>query len=135
MVVTIGEGQTLLQRADKVGQYVGMTAGQPAAPVRGHEPVGQLQRQRHDRRVHARQDGGRTKGRLRQHRQHLGGAGGLLLGNRVRIPGIVFIGSGKIAYGKLSQALDYGALTLQIQGDFDDACAASARSPIGWAST
>ena len=33
--------------------------------------------------------------------------------------GIVFIGSGKIAIGKLSQALDYGALTLQIQGDFD----------------
>src|SRR5262249_43054 len=33
--------------------------------------------------------------------------------------GIVFIGSGKIALGKLSQALDYGALTLQIEGDFD----------------
>ena len=34
---------------------------------------------------------------------------------------IIFVGSGKIAYGKLSQALDYGALTLQILGDFDDA--------------
>jgi len=34
--------------------------------------------------------------------------------------GIVFIGSGKISFGKLSQALDYGALTLQIHGDFDD---------------
>jgi len=34
--------------------------------------------------------------------------------------GVVFIGSGKISVGKLSQALDYGALTLQIQGDFDD---------------
>src|SRR5690606_11707867 len=33
---------------------------------------------------------------------------------------IVFIGSGKIAFGKLSQALDYGARTLQIDGDFDD---------------
>ena len=33
--------------------------------------------------------------------------------------GIVFIGSGKISFGKLSQALDYGALTLQIKGDFD----------------
>ncbi|HEY4330489.1 MAG TPA: threonine synthase, partial [Phycisphaerae bacterium] len=33
--------------------------------------------------------------------------------------GIVFIGTGKIAFGKLSQALDYGALTLQIEGDFD----------------
>ena len=36
---------------------------------------------------------------------------------------VIFIGSGKIAYGKLSQALDYGALTIQIAGDFDDAMA------------
>ena len=36
---------------------------------------------------------------------------------------IIFIGSGKISYGKLSQALDYGALTIQIAGDFDDAMA------------
>src|SRR3977135_351446 len=34
---------------------------------------------------------------------------------------IIVIGSGKISYGKLSQALDYGALTIQINGDFDDA--------------
>jgi threonine synthase len=32
----------------------------------------------------------------------------------------VFIGEGKIAFGKLSQAMDYGAYTLQIAGDFDD---------------
>jgi threonine synthase len=36
---------------------------------------------------------------------------------------VVFVGSGKIAYGKLSQALDYHAQTLQILGDFDDALA------------
>jgi threonine synthase len=34
---------------------------------------------------------------------------------------VVFVGSGKISYGKLSQALDYGAQTVQIAGDFDDA--------------
>ena len=34
---------------------------------------------------------------------------------------IIFIGSGKITYGKLAQALDHGALTVQIAGDFDDA--------------
>jgi threonine synthase len=32
---------------------------------------------------------------------------------------VVFIPEGQIAYGKLAQALDYGALTLQIQGSFD----------------
>jgi threonine synthase len=36
---------------------------------------------------------------------------------------VIFIGSGKISYGKLSQALEYGALTVQIAGDFDDAMA------------
>jgi threonine synthase len=37
------------------------------------------------------------------------------------IPALVFIPSGKIAAGKLAQALAYGAHTFQIQGDFDDA--------------
>jgi threonine synthase len=32
----------------------------------------------------------------------------------------VFIGSGRIAFGKLSQAMDYGAQTIQVLGDFDD---------------
>jgi threonine synthase len=32
----------------------------------------------------------------------------------------VFIGSGRIAFGKLAQAMDYGAQTIQIKGDFDD---------------
>jgi threonine synthase len=32
----------------------------------------------------------------------------------------VFIGSGRIAFGKLSQSMDYGAQTIQINGDFDD---------------
>src|SRR5438094_715812 len=34
---------------------------------------------------------------------------------------VIFSGSGKISYGKLSQALEHGALTVQIAGDFDDA--------------
>jgi len=35
--------------------------------------------------------------------------------------GIIFIPEGKIAYGKLSQALAYGGKTFQIKGDFDAA--------------
>lgn len=37
------------------------------------------------------------------------------------IPAIVFIPAGKIAAGKLAQALAYGARTLQVEGDFDAA--------------
>jgi threonine synthase len=37
------------------------------------------------------------------------------------MPAFVFIPAGKIASGKLAQALAYGAVTLQIDGDFDEA--------------
>lgn len=37
------------------------------------------------------------------------------------IPSVVFLPAGKIALGKLSQALAYGARCLAIRGDFDDA--------------
>jgi threonine synthase len=40
---------------------------------------------------------------------------------RAGMKAFVFIPSGQIALGKLSQALDYGAVALQIEGDFDDA--------------
>jgi threonine synthase len=33
---------------------------------------------------------------------------------------VVFVGSDKIAFGKLAQALDFGARTIQIDGDFDE---------------
>jgi len=33
--------------------------------------------------------------------------------------GVVFVGGDKIAFGKLAQALDFGARTIQIDGDFD----------------
>jgi threonine synthase len=38
---------------------------------------------------------------------------------RANLKAVVFIPEGQIAYGKLSQTLDYGALTVQVQGDFD----------------
>ena len=38
MVVTIGEGQTLLQTADKVGQYVGMAPGRLRLRYEGMNP-------------------------------------------------------------------------------------------------
>ena len=38
---------------------------------------------------------------------------------RADLRGVVFIPEGQIAFGKLSQTMDFGAITLQIQGDFD----------------
>ena len=42
-------------------------------------------------------------------------------GALANLPVIIFVPEGKIAFGKLSQALAYGAKTLQVRGDFDDA--------------
>ncbi len=62
-------------------------------------------------------------------REHIGEFGDVCIAQR-RCRESVFIGSGKISFGKLSQALDYGALTLQIQGDFD-ACLRRIRQIAG----
>lgn len=42
---------------------------------------------------------------------------------RAGLKALVFIPSGEIAYGKLSQSLAYGARTIQIKGNFDDSMA------------
>ena len=46
---------------------------------------------------------------------------------RAGLRAIVFIPEGKIAWGKLSQSLDYGALTVQLKTDFD-----GLREDAGW---
>ena len=54
---------------------------------------------------------------------------------RAGLGALVLVPAGQIAWGKLAQALDYGALTCQVQGDFD-ACmqtlnAVVRRAPVG----
>jgi threonine synthase len=121
MVVTIGEGQTLLQKADKVGQFVGMSPGNLLLQYEGMNPSGSFKDNgmtaafTHARMVGARRvacaSTGNTSAALAVY------CSATTFGFRA----IIFIGSGKIAYGKLAQALDHGALTIQIVGDFDDA--------------
>ncbi|MEW6207909.1 MAG: threonine synthase [Acidobacteriota bacterium] len=40
---------------------------------------------------------------------------------RARMQAFVFIPAGQVAYGKLSQSLEYGSKVIQIEGNFDDA--------------
>ena len=40
---------------------------------------------------------------------------------RARVRAFVFIPAGQVAYGKLSQSLEYGARVVEIEGNFDDA--------------
>jgi threonine synthase len=120
--VTLGEGQTLLQKADRVGRYAGMDPGRLLLQYEGMNPSGSFK----DNGMAAAFTHARMTGARRAACASTGNTSASLAmycSGTGLMRGIVFIGSGKISYGKLAQALDYGALTLQIDGDFDDAMA------------
>lgn len=119
-VLTIGEGQTILQRADAVASYVGMQTGKLFLQYEGLNPSGSFKDNgmtaafTHARLVGARRAACASTGNTSASLAVYCSATGLM-------KAVIFIGSGKIAYGKLAQSLDHGALTVQIAGDFDDA--------------
>jgi threonine synthase len=116
--VTIREGQTVLQQNDDVANYVNTKAGNLFLQYEGLNPSGSFK------------DNGMTA--AFSHAKMTGvqscacastgntSASMALYAHSCHIKATVFIGSGKIAFGKLSQAMDYGAKTLQIKGNFDD---------------
>jgi threonine synthase len=119
-VATVGEGQTLLQTADIVGRYVGLNPGRLFLQYEGLNPSGSFKDNgmtaafTHARMVGASRAACASTGNTSSSLALYCAATGLMAG-------VVFVGSGKIAYGKLAQALDHGVLTLQVAGDFDDA--------------
>ncbi len=121
-VVTIGEGQTLLHPSPGVAQYVDLTGGSLYLQYEGMNPSGSFK----DNGMSAAFTHARSIGAERAACASTGNtSASLALYCSVTrlLRAVIFVGSGKIAYGKLSQALDYGALTVQIAGDFDDAMA------------
>jgi len=119
-IVTIGEGQTILQPSIHVGHYVGMNAGCLSLQYEGLNPSGSFKdngmtaASTHARMVGAKMAACASTGNT--------SASLAIYASTTRLfRVVVFIGSGKIAFGKLSQALDYEARTVQVEGDFDDA--------------
>jgi threonine synthase len=120
--VTVGEGQTILQAASAVGRYVGMKPDRLYLQYEGMNPSGSFK----DNGMSAAFSHARFVGATKAACASTGNtSASLALYSSVTqiMRAVIFIGSGKISYGKLSQALDYGALTVQIEGDFDDAMA------------
>jgi threonine synthase len=119
-IATVGEGQTLLQRADAVAGYVGLKPSRLYLQYEGMNPSGSFKDNgmtaafTHARIVGARRAACASTGNTSSSLALYCAATGMMRG-------IVFIGSGKVSYGKLAQALDHAVLTLQIAGDFDDA--------------
>ncbi len=117
-IVTIGEGRTLLQTADLLAKQIGMKQGNLALQYEGLNPSGSFK----DNGMTAAFTHARMVGATKVACASTGNTSASLAmyASLTGFKGLVFIGSGKISIGKLSQALDYGGLTLQIQGDFDD---------------
>lgn len=129
-IASVGEGKTILQKADQLAKVLGFRGSSPSASpnlylqYEGFNPSGSFKDNgmaagfTHAKMVGAKvvacASTGNTSASLAMYAAH------------TAIPAFVFIGEGKIAFGKLSQALDYGATTLQVAGDFD-ACLARVR--------
>jgi len=116
--VTIGEGQTILQQNDEVAKYVDMRPGCLYLQYEGLNPSGSFKDNgmaaalSHAMMIGAKSCACASTGNT--------SASMALYAANLRLKSTVFVGSGRIAFGKLSQAMDYGAQTIQIRGDFDD---------------
>ena len=122
MVLTIGEGQTLLRPEPEVARYVGVQnlhlQYEGLNPSGSFKDNGMTAGFTHARLVGAHKvacaSTGNTSSSMAAY-----AAASAALGRKMEA--LVFVGSGRIAMGKLSQGLDYGARTIQIVGHFDDA--------------
>ncbi|MEM6655125.1 MAG: threonine synthase [Planctomycetota bacterium] len=119
-IVSIGEGQTPLHLSPAVAKFTGVKPDRLHLQYEGMNPSGSFK------------DNGMTAAFTHANMIGARRAACASTGNTSAslalyccmsqlMQAVIFIGSGKISYGKLSQALDYGALTMQIAGDFDDA--------------
>jgi threonine synthase len=108
-IVTVGEGQTLFQRADAVARYVDVQPGCLFLQYEGMNPSGSFK----DNGMSAAFTHARMTGATRAACASTGNTSASLAmycAMTRLMKAVIFIGSGKISYGKLSQALDYGAL-------------------------
>jgi len=116
--VSIGEGQTILQANDPIAKHLGIRPGRLFLQYEGLNPSGSFKDNgmaaafSHAMMVGAKSCACASTGNT--------SASVALYAHSCGLKCTVFIGSGRIAFGKLSQAMDYGAQTIQIQGDFDD---------------
>ena len=115
-IVTCQEGNTGLYDSDRVAEYVGCRI---ALKHEGQNPSGSFK----DRGMTAGVSVARALGVTRVACASTGNTSASMAAYAAAagMDAFVFIPDGKIAYGKLSQAMAYGARTIQIDGDFDDA--------------
>jgi len=115
-IVTHPEGRTPLYRRDAIARWAGH--GDLALKHEGENPTGSFK------------DRGMTVAVTQAVRAGATAVACASTGNtsasmaayaaQAGLPALVFVPAGKVAAGKLAQALAYGARTLLVKGDFDD---------------
>ncbi len=116
-IVTLAEGNTPLYSAPRSAKFAGLDAIQ--FKHQGLNPTGSFK------------DNGMTTGVTQAKALGAQAVACASTGNtsasmaayaaRADMRAVVFIPAGQVAYGKLSQSLEYGALVVEIEGNFDDA--------------
>jgi threonine synthase len=116
-VVTLAEGNTPIYQAPRSAQYAGLD--QLSFKHQGMNPTGSFK------------DNGMTTGVTQASMLGATAVACASTGNtsasmaayaaRAGMRAFVFIPAGEVAYGKLSQSLEYGATVVEIEGNFDDA--------------
>ena len=114
-IVTIQEGRTPLFDAPPAARYAGVDALQ--LKHQGYNPSGSFK------------DNGMTAGATQARRLGMQRVACVSTGNTsasmaayaaaAGMQAVIFLPHGKIAYGKLAQALEFGALTVQVEANFD----------------
>jgi threonine synthase len=117
LVVTLGEGNTPIYRAPRSAEYAGLD--ELRFKHQGLNPTGSFK------------DNGMTTGATQAAVLGASAVACASTGNtsasmaayaaRAGMRAFVFIPAGEVAYGKLSQSLEYGAKVIEIEGNFDDA--------------
>jgi len=116
--VSVGEGQTILQQNDNLAKDLGVKPGNLFLQYEGLNPSGSFKDNGMTAAFsHAKMTGAKASACASTGNTSASMA---LYAHSIGMKCTVFIGSGRIAYGKLSQSMDYGGHTIQIQGDFDD---------------
>ncbi len=116
--VSVGEGQTLLQQSCGLAVELGMDPNAMFLQYEGMNPSGSFKDNgmtaafSHAKMVNAAASACASTGNT--------SASMALYAHSCGLKATVFIGEGKIAFGKLSQSMDYDGHTIQVAGDFDD---------------
>lgn len=116
-IVTRWEGNTRLHRSDWVDEYVGIDG--VTLKHEGDNPTGSFK----DRGMTVGVTVAKRSGAKRVACASTGNTSASMASyaSLAGLESIVFIPDGEIAFGKLAQALAFGACTIQLAGDFDDA--------------